>query len=300
MEAIIHRFTLDCKKSGTQEVLQGFGTGDNISRKLIISLVYGSNTYEIDQDHCEALMYVKNPISGVTSINECFIEGNAVHYTVTKDDLRNAGEVIMLLKLIYTDPVVGTRNVLVAPRFALEVGETENLDDIIEQEIAKRNFEGTFTALEKAVGRAQAIYHTRLVQIEFDNEYVFHAYYADGTEYVNDGVSEAYAEIVEAREEVVTNYLLTRSYAVGDTESRPGEETDNAKYYHAVALSASEAAKDAQKRAEDAANMAQKETSYAVFSINFDTGNIEYDSSHYVFTVNESDGNLEYESTEEE
>lgn len=299
MEAMIYRFTLDCRKSGTQEVLQGFSTGDNISRKLAITLVYGTSTYEIDMDHCEAMMYVKNPISGVTSINECTIESNTVYYTVTRDDIRNAGEVIMQLKIIYTDATTGVRKVLTAPRFALEVGESENLDDIIEEEISKRNFEGTFTALEKAVGRAQAVYHSRLVQIEFDAEHIFHAYYADGTEYYNDAIAQAYAEIVEARDITQEISEKAQSYAVGGTGTREGEDTDNARYYSERAMSAELSALEAKKIAEDAAQIALKYTSYNTFKVNYDKGTVEFDSINFTWHINPATGDLEYYPIEE-
>lgn len=288
MESIIYRFSLDMTKSGIQKTLQGFGTGDAIARKLAITFVAGSNTYAIDADHTEALMYVEDPGTGVVSINKCDIKDNVVYYKVVKSDVRSAGFELMQCKLITTNPNTGVRKVVAAPKFQLEIDETENLDDIIEAELEEGTFEGTFSALEKAVARAQAYYHGRLVQIEFDEEFAFHAYYADGVEYVNDEMKELYADVVDAVEKSKSNMEETLKNAA------------QAAYSQAVASSAAAEASDYADICKDAVREVQKSAISAAFKLNFETGELEYDSNTYTFTINSTTGNLEYYLVEEE
>lgn len=288
MESVIYRFTLDCRKSGIQNTLQGFSTGDGISRKLNISLTNGTSSYAIDEAHSEAMMYVLDPVTKVVSINECEIKDNAILYTVQKTDVRNSGLVQMQLKLIATHPITGVRKVLAAPKFNLEVDAGTDIDSIIDEELSKGTFEGSFTALELAVGKAQAYYHARLIQVEFDDEYVFHAYYADGTEYVNDELKNLYDLAKEDLEISTVNAELTKKYA---------EEVER---NTAIARSAEEGAKEAQRIAEEAAQFALVQAAKAEFQMNFETGNVEYQSLDYVWRINEETGDLEYEREESE
>ncbi len=283
MESVIYRFTLDCRKSGIQNTLQGFSTGDGLVRKLNISLTNGTSTFAIDEAHSEAMMYVLDPITKVVSINDCEIKDNSVLYTVKKTDVRNSGLVQMQLKLIQTHPTTGVRRVLAAPKFSIEVDSATDIDSEIAEELAKGTFEGSFTALEKAVAKAQAFYHARLVQVEFDEEFTFHAYYADGAEYVNDEFDEMYALTKEALETSTVNAELTKQYAEAVERST------------AIARSAELGAKEAQRIAEDAANHALVQAAKAEFSMNFDTGNVEYQSDDYVWRINEETGDLEYQ-----
>lgn len=77
-----------------------------------------------------------------------------------------------------------------------------------------------------------------------------------------------------------TDAIRSRSYAVGDTELREGEDTDNAKYYKEQTELLAQYAKDASVIGE--------------FTLN-DNGELEYeDNSVHKFTVG-TDGNLYYE-----
>ena len=69
-----------------------------------------------------------------------------------------------------------------------------------------------------------------------------------------------------------SNYVtMAESYAHGNTDSRAGENTDNAQYYSELARTEKEAAEDAKDAAEASANLAQQAadaTGYMFFNIN--------------------------------
>ena len=68
------------------------------------------------------------------------------------------------------------------------------------------------------------------------------------------------------------NYVtMAESYAHGNTDSRAGEDTDNAQYYSELARTEMEAAEDAKEDAAASANLAQQaadSTGYMFFNIN--------------------------------
>lgn len=68
------------------------------------------------------------------------------------------------------------------------------------------------------------------------------------------------------------NYVtMAESYAHGNTDSRAGEDTDNAQYYSELARTEKEAAEDAKEDAAASANLAQQAaeaTGYMFFNIN--------------------------------
>lgn len=69
-----------------------------------------------------------------------------------------------------------------------------------------------------------------------------------------------------------SNYVtMAESYAHGNTDSRAGEDTDNAQYYSELARTEKEAAEDAKEDAAASANLAQQAadaTGYMFFNIN--------------------------------
>ena len=60
-----------------------------------------------------------------------------------------------------------------------------------------------------------------------------------------------YDKIVELYDELANenNYIEARSWAVGDTETRDGEETDNSKYYAQQAAASADAAAESETNA---------------------------------------------------
>lgn len=178
MEKIIYRKTLDVHKNGIQFTLQGFETADNLSRCIEINLSASGDTYELPLEGVVALMYITTPDAEEPSIEECTIKDNTIVYDVLP--IVEEGITEMQLKLIGTN-YDGAKAVLVAPRFAIEVEKSNTEDEDAEQTT-------TYTALENAVAKASAVYHSRLVRIEFDETCVFRAYYADGSAYESDDV----------------------------------------------------------------------------------------------------------------
>ena len=235
MERINYRITLDAHKSGIQRMLQGFETADDMARRISVNLVAGGDTYEIPQNNVAAVVYVTTPDSTEPSINDCTIEGNTIIYDVLP--IAEAGITEMQIKLIETS-MEGAKRVLLAPKFAVEVTESNADDEGAEQTAA-------FTALENAIAKASGVYDTRLLNIEIGTDYVFRAYYADGKVYEN---AELY--MVLSR--------LSESWAVGGTGVRVGEDTDNSMYYSEVSKTAAETARNASTQAVDTLGNAQK------------------------------------------
>lgn len=279
MERITYRITLDTHRTGIQRTLQGFETGNNMSRRLSINLVASGDSIEIPFDHVTAVMYVLPQDAKEPSINECTIDGNTIIYDVLPTDIATEGITEMQVKIIEgrTD---GARRVLVSPKFALEVTESNIDDESVESTT-------TFTALEEAVAKAEGVYNSRLVSVEITDDYNFRAYYADGTYYETDALYEALHN---------GNALLAQSYAKGGTGIREGEDADNSMYYAGVSRSASAGVNIIADESRELLNEARLQTAYTAFNVNFETGNLDYASANYTFDVNEETGDLEAES----
>ena len=82
MERILYRKTLDVHKNGVQFLLQGFETGDKLSRTIEISLMASGDAIDFPLEHVVAMMYVTTPSASQPSINECVIKDNKVIYDV--------------------------------------------------------------------------------------------------------------------------------------------------------------------------------------------------------------------------
>lgn len=180
MEKIIYRKTLDVHKNGIQFTLQGFETADKLSRRIEINLTASGDTYELPLEGVAALMYITTPDAEEPSIEECTIKDNTIVYDVLP--IVEEGITEMQLKLIGTN-YDGARAVLVSPKFAVEVLESEAKDEIAEQTT-------TYTALEKAVARVSAIHDARLLHIEVDENCIFKAHYANGISYESSAIRD--------------------------------------------------------------------------------------------------------------
>lgn len=91
-----------------------------------------------------------------------------------------------------------------------------------------------------------------------------------------------------------SDYSTTsKSWAVGDTGSREGEDTDNSKFYSQVAQNIND---DSQKVLADAKAIleaAQKKITGANFTVDMNTGMLLYnDDSDYIFHIDETTGEL--------
>ena len=275
MERITYRMTLDTHKTGVQRTLQGFETADNMSRRISIGLVAGSDTYEIPLDHVTAMVYITTPDSKEPSINECVIEDNTIVYDMLP--ITTEGITEMQVKLIETR-LDGARSVLVSPKFALEV-TASGTDD----EGAVKTT--TFTALEEALARAREVYDSRMVRFEVDEELYVRVHFADGTVYEND-----YFHTAVYNESAV----LAESYAKGGTGYREGEDTDNAKYYKEASESLFEKSKGLYEDSCDMLAEVAEKSVYTTFSVDFETGHLTYLSQNYTFNIDE-EGRLQFE-----
>lgn len=274
MERIKYRKTLDVHKNGIQFVLQGFETADNLSRVIEISLMSSGDAIDFPLEQITAMMYVTTPSAKEPSINECTIKDNKVVYDVLP--IVEEGITTMQLKLIETHPE-GARSVLASPRFAVEVTKSDADDGSVQQTT-------TFTALEDATAKAKATYDERLLRVEFDDTCIFRAFYADGTVYETDAIKEG----------LLTGHTrLAKSYAVGDTGAREGEDIDNAKYYSNVAKSSAIEAREDGDDATELLTEVRKHGVYTSFGMDFETGELLYSSPSYKFKVNSESGELE-------
>lgn len=105
-------------------------------------------------------------------------------------------------------------------------------------------------------------------------------------------------QITTQAETATENATISISYAVGGTGSREGEDTDNAKYYSQVASNLISDANATLVEANKTLEEVNKKVVDTTFTVNVDTGNLEYESPNYNFTVDESTGNLNWEVAE--
>lgn len=276
MERITYQRTLDVHKNGVQFTLQGVETGDNLSRVIEISLMASGDAIDFPLEKLLPVMYVRTPNATEPSIIECTIKNNVVVYEVLP--IVEEGITEMQLKLIETSPE-GATSVLVAPRFAIEVTESSIDDGTAEQK-------SSFTALENAVAKAKTVYDQRFLRMELDSECIFRAYYADGTTYETDVLQQLFRN---------GNVLLSESWAKGGTGVRAGEDTNNSMYYSNVSKSEALNAKDIMADSEEILEEVKLHGVYTAFSVDFETGEVEYVSPTYKFTVNLETGELDAE-----
>lgn len=274
MERIVYRKTLDVHKSGVQFTLQGFETADNMSRRIELSLMASGDTIDFPLEQIKAVMYVTTPNASEPSINECIIKDNTIIYDVLP--IVEEGITEMQIKLIDTRPD-GANGVLAAPKFAVEVSKSNTDDESVKQTT-------TYTALEESIAKAKGVYDSRFLRMEIESDCTFKVYYADGTMYETDVLAETLLK---------GEAIMSQSYARGGTGIREGEDTDNSMYYSNVSRSASKEADRVRGEATDLLEEVTKHGVYTAFSINFETGEVEYISPVYTFNVNEETGNLE-------
>lgn len=274
MELITYRKTLDVHKNGIQFLLQGFQTSDNMSRVIEISLMASGDAIDFPLERIVAMMYVTTPSATEPSINECTIKDNKVVYDVLP--IVEEGITTMQLKLIETSPE-GAKRVLASPQFSVEVTKS-NVDDNGEE------LKTTFSAIEDFIAKADAAYGSRLERIELTSECIFKAYYYDGTVYETDILQKLFLN---------GNVELSKSYAVGGTGVRAGEDTDNSKYYSNVAKSESLNAKAIMENSEQILEEVKLHGMYTAFHVDFNTGEVEYVSPSFKFNINSETGNLD-------
>lgn len=226
-----------------------------------------------------AMMYVTTPGATEPSINECTIKDNKVVYDVLPIVVE--GITTMQLKLIETGPD-GATSVLASPKFSVEVIKSDADDGKAEKTT-------TFTALEEAMAKAKIAYDERFLRMELSSDCIFRAYYADGTTYETDVLKKLFLN---------GNVLLSESFAHGGTGVRAGEDTDNSKYYSDVARSEALNAKNIMEDSKDVLDDVRLHGVYTAFSVDFETGEVEYVSPSFKFNVNLETGELDAEGQE--
>ncbi len=287
MDKVIYRITLEATKTGVQKKLQGFWTGEGQARQIVISLVAGSAPVNIPAENVVAVMYVSKPGVNGPCINPCVIDGNTIVYDVLAADVDTAGMVGMQMKLV-AGGADGAEAVLLSPEFALEVSQSRTGDAAAEQT-------ATFTALEDALVKAQAAYAGSIQSITVTPDYMFVATYYDGTVYESDCLKvpvELAVSSAKKAEETTQYAAVSKSYAVGDTGTRGGEDTDNAKYYNQSAQNARVATMQYMQATQSFRDEVMQHSMYTVFSLDFETGNLMYESQVYEFSIDYETGNL--------
>ena len=274
MERITYRKTLDVHKNGTQFVLQGFQTADNISRVVEISLMASGDAIDFPLEKLVAVIYVTTPGASEPSIHECAIKDNKVVYEV--HPIVVEGITTMQIKLIEAS-ADGAKSVLAAPKFAVEVTDSNTTDEGVEQTTS-------FTAFEDAMAKAKVVYDERFLRMELASDCTFRAYYADGTVYETDILKKLFNN---------GNVLLSESYAHGDTGVRAGEDTDNSMYYSNIARSEALNAKYIMEGSDEVLDEVRLHGVYTAFSVDFETGKVEYVSPTSKFVINEITGELD-------
>ena len=99
----------------------------------------------------------------------------------------------------------------------------------------------------------------------------------------------------------VNNAALSKSYAVGGTGTRTGEDTDNSKYYSEQSQASSQTAQSYAEQAEAAGGEAVNKINEALsqnvpqFTIDFTTGHLKYEGGRFNFEVQNTTGHLLWE-----
>lgn len=274
MEQITYRKTLDVHKNGVQFMLQGFQTADNLSRVIEISLMASGDAIDFPLEQVEAMMYVTTPNATEPSINKCTIKDNKVVYDVLP--IVEEGITTMQLKILTTSPD-GARGVLASPEFAVEVAKSSADDGGVIQTT-------TFTALEDAMAKAKATYDERFLRMELTSDCIFKAYYADGTVYETGLLKKLFYN---------GNVQLSESYAHGGTGVRAGEDTDNSMYYSNVSRSEALNAKNIMENSEEILENVKLHGMYTAFSVDFESGEVEYVSPSFKFNIDPETGQLD-------
>lgn len=99
----------------------------------------------------------------------------------------------------------------------------------------------------------------------------------------------------------VNNAILSKSYAVGGTGTRTGEDKDNSKYYSQQSKASSQTAQSYAEQAEAAGDEAVRKIEEALaqnipqFTIDFTTGHLKYQGGRFNFAVQSTTGHLLWE-----
>lgn len=259
MDRVRYRISLNTAKTGYQHYLQGAVKGESISREIVMSFTQDGRPFEFPTGHTiRAVLYIKYPGIDNPSVQACEIDydHSSVIYLLTPNDVASAGILDVQLKIIDTripDPIV-----LIAPRFQIEVQDTNVVDDDEAEQTE------TYTALETALAQAQTAYNNRIVGTDTDSDGHIIFIYGDGHEEESDAainamgtvgqelIAEAQAKIDSM--ETIGAGIITSAQAKLDAmddvrdeivEAAQEKVDDASEYASSSATSASEAAASA-------------------------------------------------------
>jgi hypothetical protein len=241
LQLLTYRITLDTTKNGIQRILQGWVTGENLARRIEVSLASGHDTYELPLEGLTASMYVTTPTTHTLSINACEIdyENNKIIYDVLDSDISEAGLVNLQLKIFDNEKI------LISPSFQLEVWESTISD-------SQAVLSPSYTALTAALAQAEAYAEKAISQVYIDEDYTLVIEFADGTEYTSTAIKDVIDSLVNGGE-------IAEGWARGTQEGVPVEEGspyyhDNASYWSGQAHGYSGMAENAKQYAYGYAN----------------------------------------------
>lgn len=269
MEQITYRITLDTHKSGSQRVLQGFYVGDLLARRLEISLVEGSESYELPFDNLTAQMYIKKPGSSEVSVNVCTFDGNKIIYDLTDDDTDVAGLYEYQLRLV-RGLNLAVEKVIVAPKFSIEVWSS-NISD------GGAQAQTTFTALTIALNQAQYYLNNGAYRVYLDEDNLFIVESSQGTHIyestvIQDALAQIssvieYVEIAEAAAESASQSATSASASATSAEASATSASASEVSASASASSASASASSASTDAQTASSSASSATASAASAL---------------------------------
>lgn len=106
-------------------------------------------------------------------------------------------------------------------------------------------------------------------------------------------VSEANAKSSEVSSEA--SAIRSESWAVGGTETREGEDTNNSKYFSDLSKNSADYCDSVAKQSQEILDAAIAKVTDAIFYIDFDSGCLMYESDAYGFFIDYTTGNLMWE-----
>lgn len=110
----------------------------------------------------------------------------------------------------------------------------------------------------------------------------------------SENASKSEAAARESEELADDYWQMAKSYAVGGTGVREGEDMDNAKYYSDITQNIHHESLTLLSECEQSLADLNARIVDTKFSVNYETGNLEYISQDYSFSVNTETGNLEW------
>lgn len=214
--------------------------------------------------------------------------------TVTKNMLQVPGTVLIQLRgytadglmkwtsyqgAFYVESAINTPTTYTGDLTELEQLEIK-IDKVLDTEAERVKAEESREAAEEVREEQEAKRAETFTEAEAKREQTF---------------TDAIDDFNRDRQELKDYANTSKSYAVGSTGTRSGENYDNAKYY---CEQSKISADDSLNSLTECQKLVKAIT--PVFTIDFDDGELHYnDDCSYSFTVNTSTGNLEYELEEE-